>query len=52
MVDCASPDHAIGGLCCPLMVIDVVSGDGPFQSVFVSFPRCPSVTMTSGQFSI
>ena len=33
--------RAIGWLCCPLTVIDIASGDGPFQSVFVSVPRCP-----------
>ena len=52
LVNCASPVHAIGSLCCPLTVIDVTSGEGPFQSVFVSFPRCPFVTMASEQFSI
>ena len=52
LVDCASPVHGIGCLCCPLTIIDVTIGDGPFQSVFVLFPMCPFVTMASGQFSI
>ena len=30
----------------------VASSEEPIQSVFVSFPRCPSVTMVSGHFSI
>ena len=30
MVDCASPVHAIGYLCYPLMVLDVASGQRPF----------------------
>ena len=54
LVNCASPVHAIGCLCCPLTVIDVTSGEGPlnFKSVSVNFPRCPFVTMANGQFSI
>ena len=28
-------------LCCPLTVINVTSGEGPFQSVFVSLSRWP-----------
>ena len=43
-----SPVHAIGCLCCPLTVIDVTSGEGPFQSDFVYFLRYPFVTMASG----
>jgi len=49
---CVSPVHATGCLCCPLMVIDATSGEGPFQSVFVSCPRCPYVTTASGEYSI
>ena len=50
LVDCASPVHATGGLCCPLTVIDVASGEGPVQSVSVSCPMCSSVTMASTVF--
>ena len=41
LADCASPVHAVGCLCCSLTVINVTSGEGLFQSVFVSFLRCP-----------
>ena len=43
LVDCASTVHATGCLCCPLALIDVASSEGSFQSVFLSFPRCPLV---------
>ena len=51
-VDCASPVHAIGCMCCPLVVVDVTRGERPFQSVFVSFPRSRFVTKASELFSI
>ena len=50
LVDFVSPVRSIGCLHCPLAVI--AYDEGPFQSVFVSFPRCPFVAMASGQFSI
>ena len=49
---CVSPVRSTGCLCCPLTVIDVACDEGPLQSVFVYFPRCPFVAMASGQFTI
>ena len=40
LVDCASPVHVIGCLRCPLIVIDVTSGEGHFQSMFSEVPLC------------
>ena len=49
-MDCPLTVHAtIGCLSCPLTVIDVTSGEGPFQSVFVSFSRRLSTIQESNQ---
>ena len=52
LVDCVSPVRSIGCLYCPPLVIHVGCDEGPFQNVFVSFPRCPFVAMASRQFFI
>ena len=49
-MDCPLTVHAtIGCLSCPLTVIDVTSGEGPFQSVFVSFSRRLSTIQENNQ---
>ena len=48
LVESASSLHAIGCLCCILTTVGVASGEAPLQSVFVFFPRCPSVTTATG----
>ena len=52
LVDWVSPDLSISCLYCPLTVVDVASGEGRFQGVFVPLHWCSSVTVNCRLFSI
>ena len=51
-MDWVLPDLMMSCLHCPLTVVDVASGEGCFQRVFVPLHWCSSVTVTSRLFSI